>query len=287
MTAAAQWSLASGRDYATISAGGLLTAKDVIVLEPQTVMVQAIYEEDGIIATNRFGFSVAASPPNAPTDVAATQGSEASCVRVNWTAPLGATEYAVYRAAANNSKNAQYLGNVTVTRYNDTSAKPGVDYWYFVKAKNSSGTSGFSNGANGWRKLSPPETVSASDDLVGKIALEWSEVEGATHYRVYRANDLDGEKLPVSGWQTERTFNDVPPEAGVLYCYYVVATVDASGSRPSDYSIVEDGMMAEPVTVDHLEIKGAVSILAGTATNYTADAVYTDGHKVANITPAT
>ena len=247
--------------------------------------VQASYTEDGITKDATWGMFVTIAAPSAPTNVTATQGTESSCVRVNWTAPDGATEYAVYRATANNSRNAQYLENVTVAKYNDTSAIPGVDYWYFIKAKNSSGTSGFSGSANGWRKLSPPESVTASDTLLDKVALEWSEVEGATHYRVYRAESIDGEKTALGNWQRTTTLNDTTAAVGVTYYYFVVAAVDASGSRPSDFSIVEDGTRAVPVTIDHLEIKGDASIVAGGFADYAADAIYTDGHKVENIAP--
>jgi len=283
----ASWSLTSGRDYATLSSGGLLTARNVAVLEPQTITVQAIYAEDGIVATNKFGFSMAATPPESPMEVSATLGTDSSCVRVSWTAPIGATEYAVYRATANNSKNAQYLENVTVAKYNDTKAIPGIDYWYFIKAKNSSGTSGFSGSANGWRKLAPPDNVTASDSLLDKVALEWSEAAGAKYYRVYRAESIDGAKMPISTWQNATAFDDTTATAGITYYYYVAAAMDASGNRPSDYSIVEDGMKAVPVTVDRLEINGDASITSGGYADYTADAIYTDGHRVANVSPVT
>ena len=278
------WSITrAGQAYATVSASGLVTAKEVSA--QQTVTVQATYTEDGITKDATWGMFVTIAAPNTPTDVTASQGTETSCVRVNWIAPNGATEYAVYRATANNSRNAQYLDKVTVPKYNDTSAVPGVDYWYFVKAKNSSGASGFSDGANGWRKLAPPESVTASDTLLDKVALEWSEVEGATHYRVYRAESMDGEKTALGNWQSATTFNDTTATAGVTYFYFVVAAVDASGNRPSDYSLFDDGIRPEPITIDHLEIKGDASIAAGGFADYAADAIYTDGHKVENIAP--
>ena len=277
------WSITEGRNYATISSAGLVTAKSVTA--QQRVTVKASYSEDGVTKDATWGFYVTIAAPSAPTGVTATQGAETSCVRVNWTAPSGATEYAVYRAVASNSKNAQYLENVTVAKYNDMSAVPGVDYWYFVKAKNSSGASGYSIGASGWRKLSPPESVTASDSLLDRVALEWSEVEGATHYRVYRAESMDGEKVPISGWLAVAAFDDDTATVGVTYFYYVVAAVDANGSRPSDYSIVEDGIRPEPVTIDYLAIKGDASIVSGGQSDYTADAVYTDKHKVEGIVP--
>ena len=290
VTTNANWSIArAGQAYATVSPTGVVTAKPISA--QQTVTVQASYTEDGVTKEDSWGMYVTVGAPEAPVGVTATQGTEPSCIRVSWTAPAGATEYAVYRARAGNNKNAEYLENVTVPRYNDTGSispiVPGVDYWYFIKAKNASGTSGYSDGAMGWRKLSPPESVTASDDLLDKVSVSWSEVEGATHYRVYRADDIGDEPEPICGWQTERAFNDTTTVAGTTYCYYVVAAIDASGNRPSGYSIAEDGMKALPVSVDHLEVRGDVSISAGSHADYTADAIYTDGHKVENVSPVT
>ena len=284
VTSSCSWSIArDSQSYATVSSTGLVAAKTVS--KQETVTVQASYTEDGVTKAATWGMYVTIAAPSAPTGVTATQGAEPSCVRVNWTAPNGATEYTVYRATADSNDNAKYLESVTVLKYSDTSAVPGVDYWYFIKAKNSSGMSGFSTSANGWRKLSPPD-VTASNDLLDKVAVSWSEVEGAKYYRVYRATSMDGQKTALgSGWQTTTAFNDTTATAGVTYYYFVVAAVDASGLRPSDYSIVEDGMRAAPVTIDALAVNGAVSIASGGNATYTATVTYTDG-SAKNVTPS-
>jgi len=277
------WSITEGRNYATISSAGLVTAKSVT--KQQRVTVKASYTEDDITKEDTWGFLVTIAAPSAPTGVTATQGTEASCVRVSWTAPSGATEYAVYRATANNSKNAQYLENVTVARYNDTLASPGVDYWYFIKAKNSSGTSGFSTGAMGWRKLSPPDNVTATDNLMDKVRVKWDSATGAKAYRVYRTASIDGTPSPISGWISATIFDDTAATIGITYYYYVVSAVDASGNRPSDYSIVEDGMRAAPVTLAALSISGDASITSGGSATYTAMVAYTDG-STKSVTPS-
>lgn len=279
------WSITEGRNYATISSAGLVTAKSVTA--QQQVTVKASYTEDGVTKEATWGFYVTVAAPSAPTGVTATQGTETSCIRVNWTAPNGATEYAVYRALVNNSKNAQYLETVTVPKFNDTTAVPGVNYWYFIKAKNSSGTSGFSSpGALGWLKLGAPDNVTATDNLLDKVVVSWSEIAGANfYYRVYRADEFDGTKTALgSGWQTATTFDDTTATPGVIYYYFVTAAVDASGSRPSDYSVFDDGMRAEPVRVVSLAINGAASIASGGSATYTATATYTDG-TTGNVSP--
>ena len=280
VTAVAQWSLTTGQGYATISSSGMLTGKDVAVPEPQTIMVQAIYTEDGVSATNRFGFAMVATAPDAPVRLSASQGAESSCVRVNWTAPAGATEYAVYRAAVNSSANVQYIDRVTVPKYNDTTATPGVDYWYFVKAKNSSGSSGFSEGARGWRAIAAPANVSASDGAsVDFVKVTWDAVEGAACYRVFRAESFDGDATPLTGWISATEFTDTTAEPGAVYWYSVEAAVDSTGNRPSAAGIPDDGFRAVPVVPSAIAIEGDGAIPSGGTASYTAFALYSDGSR--------
>lgn len=270
------WSLSSGRNYASISSTGLLTAKSVT--ETQKATVKAAYTEDGVTKTNTWNVWVTAGVPFAPTGVTATRGALDSVVRVTWTASSGATKYSVYRGTTSNSANAKHLGYVTDTKWNDTESVPGKDYYYFVKAGNASGMcEEYSSPALGWRRLAAPDGVNATDDLLDKVAVTWDKVAGASYYRVYRADDVDGEKTAISGWQTGLSFDDTTAVAGELYAYYVVAAVNSSGYRPSDYGVFDDGMRATPVTLERLDIVGAASIASGASATYTAVAVYSDG----------
>ena len=91
--------------------------------------------------------------PRPPTNVAATDGSYTDRVRVTWTASANATAYEVWRNTSNNSGTATKISSADVTgpTYDDTTAMAGTNYWYWVKAKNTSGTSGFSTADSGYR----------------------------------------------------------------------------------------------------------------------------------------
>ena len=93
------------------------------------------------------------SSPSAPTSVAATQGTLSDRVRLTWTASPGATGYQVYRSTTNNSATATLLNgtDVTGTLFDDLTAVSGTTYFYWVKADNAAGTSGFSAVASGSR----------------------------------------------------------------------------------------------------------------------------------------
>ena len=288
VTSLANWTIEKGASYAElVSPGRIITTETT---DNQLINVKATYAEGGIEKEDTWDFYVVAAAPETPVGVTAAQGSADTHVRVEWAETHGATSYSVFRSSTSLWKNAIYICKLDgETHYNDTNAVPGVDYWYFIKAGNIGKDNKYqysepSAGARGWRKLSPPE-VAASDDCFDKVAISWSEVEGATHYRVYRAESIDGEKVPISGWIDGTKFDDNRAAVGVTYLYYVAAAIDAAGSRPSDYSIFDDGIRPEPVTIDCLMIKGDESIVSGGLANYSADAVYTDGHLAENITP--
>ena len=88
--------------------------------------------------------------PSLPTNVSATDGTYTNKIQVTWTASSGATSYTVYRSIFRQSVKIP-LGTITGTSFDDTSASPGRIYYYWVKASNSYGTSGFSNSDKGYR----------------------------------------------------------------------------------------------------------------------------------------
>ena len=85
------------------------------------------------------------TPPSPPTNVQASDGTYMDKVQVTWTVSPGATSYTVYRATST-SRRATKVAIVTIsnTTYDDTTASVGKTYYYWVKASNSYGTSGFS-----------------------------------------------------------------------------------------------------------------------------------------------
>ena len=279
ITKTASWSIASGSAYASVDSTGLVTAKNVT--QQQTVKVHAEYTEGGVTKNADWTSNVTVAPPEPPTNVAASQGTDASCVRVTWTASPGASSYSVYRSKTASYLNAEYLlPDVTVPKFNDNDAEPGVKYYYFIKAKNASGVkkdNAFSAGAQGWKALSAPEGVTASDGTsLEYVEITWTAAPGAKYYRVYRSDDIDGEKSPLGSWQSETTYRDATATPGKVYCYYVVSAIDSRGNMASDYSIFDDGYIGVPVTLDYITIDGPATIASGGNATYTCTATYTD-----------
>jgi len=183
------------------------------------------------------------SPP-APTGVAASDGTYTDKARVTWNSVGPGAYYRVSRGANPGSKTD--IGSwQTGTAYDDTSATPGVTYYYWVRtATDAAGAnaSGYSSSDTGWRALSPPAGFSASDGAYSdRVRATWSSVSGATHYRVYRAASAGGAKTALGSWQTGLSYDDTSATPGVTYHYSAAAAVDNSGSRASAYSTENAG----------------------------------------------
>jgi hypothetical protein len=84
------------------------------------------------------------SAPPAPKMTRATDGN-CNSVTVTWRAASGATGYQIWRSTTNDSSSAVQIGTSTTLSFVDTTSLPGTTYFYWVKATNSCGTSGFGN----------------------------------------------------------------------------------------------------------------------------------------------
>lgn len=103
------------------------------------------------------------SPPVAPTGVSASVNFS-DRIRVSWTASTGATGYAIWRSTNNTSGSATNIAsNIVSNTYDDSTVPQGITHYYWVKATNASGASGFSALASGLR-------TSTSFDISGTIS---------------------------------------------------------------------------------------------------------------------
>ena len=105
--------------------------------------------------------------PGTPTGVSASRGSLADRVRVSWDYVWGATSYEIRRSTSPTS-GGSLLGTTRMTAFEDTTASPGVTYYYFVRALNLAGASGPGGPAPGARGLHLLATVNQSAFAVGQ-----------------------------------------------------------------------------------------------------------------------
>ncbi len=90
--------------------------------------------------------------PGPPIGVFATDGTFTEKVRISWEVSSGATHYEVFRNASDShTGEAVLVTNHLSSSYDDFEATPGVTYYYWVKACNSTGCSTYSTSDEGWR----------------------------------------------------------------------------------------------------------------------------------------
>jgi len=195
--------------------------------------------------------SAVETPPSTPTGVSATDGSYDDRVDISWNPVPNATFYRIYRSRQNPPSGFQALGEVIppTAVFSDTTALPGVQYSYYVRAGNPIGLSDPSSADPGWRKPVKPSNVQASRgayvDSSGNlidtaIKVTWNPVPGFNLYKVYRTqapvppspNDLFIATPNVS------EYVDSQITQSVVY-YYWVKTAGVDANLDSDFSECE------------------------------------------------
>ncbi|MDF1862376.1 MAG: pre-peptidase C-terminal domain-containing protein [Verrucomicrobiales bacterium] len=181
-------------------------------------------------------------PPSAPTGVAASDGTSATETVITWNSVPTAASYYVYRNTTNSSAGALNIGGTTgALTYSDTSGIAGSTYYYFVRAVNGEGFSGFSGGNSGFRLAVPPlapSTIEASQgEFEGNIRVGWEATAETVDYAIYRnsVNSISGAVRVQS--QPGLIFYDNSAEPGRTYYYYVVSRNNAGSSSFSAAAI--------------------------------------------------
>ncbi len=175
--------------------------------------------------------------PNAPTNLAASDGVFPDKVRITWDAVANTEVYKVYRAG-NEEGPYEEIASTSATFYDDGSVTPGVIYWYKVKACNGAGCSELSEPDSGYAQpptgeLPPPANVAASDgDYPDKIRVIWDAVPGAMRYQVLRASSATG-IYALRSVVTTNSFDDWNVVPGDIYWYKIRACNDAGCSVES------------------------------------------------------
>ena len=185
----------------------------------------------------------------------ASNGTRRDGVMLDWALVKGATHYKIYRSTSLTGTkvfSSWYAGN----SFLDSSALPGITYYYWVTAATSStgeGESNFSVPDEGYVAASNAvltPVIDASDgSRYGGIALKWPAVTGATHYKVYRSANEDGTGMASSGWITGTYVFDGSISSGQTYYYWVKAATSVNGANASGLSDHDTGYAANPEAI--------------------------------------
>jgi fibronectin type 3 domain-containing protein len=229
---------------------------EVVVIDPTTF----VRNDPMQVLKESWKWDVAIkTPPPPPTNVQASDGASPAWVRVTWTASPEADSYTVYRATSTSRRATKVAIGTTSdseTYYDDTTASVMVNYYYYVKASNIYGTSGYSAYDTGYRsdgRPPPPTNVQASDGASPAwVRVTWTASPEADSYSVYRATSTSRRATKVAiGTASATTFDDTTASVMVNYYYYVKASNSYGMSAFSAYDTGyrSDGRPPPPTNV--------------------------------------
>jgi fibronectin type 3 domain-containing protein len=192
----------------------------------------------------------------------------------------GATSYKVYfEIGSSTTKN--LAGTVSGTSYTHTGLTAGTNYYYYIKAVNSAGESGYSSsasaapsGGGGTTTVpSAPTGVSASALSSSSIQITWNAPSSGTptYYNVYRSSSSSGTysfRAIVSG--SVKTYTDTGLSSSTTYYYRITAENNSGESAMSitfGYATTQSG-------------GGGTTTKPGTPTGVTATALSSDSIRI-------
>ncbi len=159
----------------------------------------------------------------------------ASQIDVSWDTVPGATSYKISRALFSDKYYTE-IGDTTATTYHSTELAAATRYIYKVKAHNGNGDSEESDTISATTRVLAPATVSATATSSSQIDIAWSEVEGATGYRIHQLQS-DGTYSEI-GDTSDAPYYSTGLTANTVYSYKVLA-YSASGESVFS-SVVSD-----------------------------------------------
>ena len=179
--------------------------------------------------------------PYAPINVEAGDGTNTGYIKIKWDPVACIDSYDIYRTTDSNPDYGDRILSSTVkTYYLDYDAEPGVEYYYWVKAKNVNGESEFSTPDIGFKKLANPVDIIASDgEYETKIRIKWYEVKGASVYELWKnTEDIRNSAELVADNIVGTVYDDYNSIPEKKYYYWVVAK---NSFDRSNFSFSDDG----------------------------------------------
>jgi fibronectin type 3 domain-containing protein len=192
-----------------------------------------------------------ATKPANPSGIAASAKSSTS-ILVTWNSVSNATSYDVYYSASSYSSAAVFIDNVTILSYNHNNLQPNTTYYYFIKAKNSAGDSGFSSSASAKTPVPEitipaiPTGVSASLQPPNSIRITWNTVSNATGYDVYYTIDSSSSSPIFVSTVTNPLYTHSNLQSDTTYFYFIKAKNSAGYSEYSSPASAKTQLIQKP-----------------------------------------
>ncbi|TGL61872.1 cysteine protease [Leptospira ognonensis] len=201
-------------------------------------------------------------PLSAPTDIKASRGEFPSKIVLTWLASDKAISYLIERKDENKFNELAYSN---VPTYSDTNVSPNSTYSYRISAISDEETSPASKEIEGFTsaqsvsngKLEQVVGVNGKSYMEGssaKIALAWSEIEGATGYMVSKIGS--SKRWKTVGNVTTASFVDTSPSQDETNVYRICATIKSkkAGDWSESYGVDVGSDEVAPGQVADLQV---------------------------------
>ncbi|MBU1076012.1 MAG: glycoside hydrolase family 125 protein [Spirochaetes bacterium] len=206
---------------------------------------------------------VSLSQPNTPAWVSAIPVSEYQ-INLLWNDVSNETSYTLFRNLSNSTDTAVNTAGVSynITNYSDTTLVSNTKYFFWLKAYNSLGSSGFSAViSNTTLPLSPPvipQWISAEAVSPSQINLTWKDTSNETNYKLFSctSNNTNSAVLRASISMNITNYNDLSLIPGTAYFYWLKTwnSLGSSGfsavTTATTLPLVEDGTFRFAVMSD-------------------------------------
>lgn len=167
-----------------------------------------------------------------PSAVSASDGNPCDNIRITWQPASNAQNYQIWRSTNSSPSSAIPIGGSPTSPFFDNSAAGGVNYWYWVEARNDCGLSAMSPVPNMgfFGAPLPPPYVEASDgEYCGYVGILWAPSDTATNYRVYRGPNSNPNSATPLGETNGNFWDDQTATPGSAYFYFVRASRNICG----------------------------------------------------------
>jgi uncharacterized delta-60 repeat protein len=173
---------------------------------------------------------------NEPTNLA-VQSFTTSQIVIAWTDnSSNETGFEIYRSLVNNTAYALIqITGANVTSFTNTGLTPSTNYYYKVRAVNSSGSSSFSNEVNQTTLSNPPSNLTAMLTSSSQVLLNWTDnASNETGFEIHRSvGNNSSYSLLQTTLANVTSYTDNGLSAGTNY-YYKVRSLNPGGN--SDFS---------------------------------------------------
>ncbi|MFJ8108903.1 PA14 domain-containing protein [Streptomyces sp. NPDC096132] len=173
--------------------------------------------------------------PLTPTGLAVAYDTATGLAKLSWAKnkEMDLAGYRVYRRPADGTSWTRLVSTASTTYTDNTLPVTGSAYAYELRAYD---TAGNESAGTAVRTVTTADRTAPAAPALGPTASKpeglqfaWSEVAGATSYRVYRAASLSGTYIPI-GTTDQTSYLDSTAVEGAYY-YYRVTALDAAGNE--------------------------------------------------------